>query len=87
MEDSDLISHDVTVIKNLHKNFNYVWNGEKNGRYYYRKFNCYCKSCRNDWKNSCKHGKTVRYFGKNIQKEIGVRIVKRYQNKKKKIAN
>jgi len=87
MEDSDLKSHDVTSIKDLHKNFNYIWNGEKNGRYYYRKYNCYCKSCRNNWNDNCKYGKTIGYFGKNIQKVTGVRVVERYKSKKTKIAN
>ena len=82
MEDSDLQSHQVTSIKNLHQNFNYIWNGEKFGRYYYRKLYCYCKCCRNNWKENCTHEKTVGYFGKNIQKEIGVRVVERYKQQK-----
>jgi hypothetical protein len=81
MEDSDLKSHQVTSIKNLHQNFNYVWNGETFGGYYYRQLYCYCKNCRNNWEIDCKYGETIGYFGKGIQREIGVRIVERYKKK------
>ncbi len=67
MDDSDLKNHWITTIKDLHQNFNYVWNKEKFGNYYYKKLYCYCKSCRNDWKNDCKNQEIVEYFGKNIQ--------------------
>ena len=67
----------ASAIPKIKSNFEYVWlPDDPVGKYYYRRWPCYCRRCRNSSKKDCLHQAMVGKWYTLVQRHKGKRVIK-----------